>query len=220
MYSVSAMAGPAGTLYVAGGTQDAASFQGSLAAGTAPTWVSVNGGDGYGTSYDPSAGMIYATSDTLPRHPGRQGLGQYHRKCLVRGLGSDRYECRHRVPQPRGRQPGGLRRPGPAPGRRPVPVRALRGAAHQPDLGHGHGDRRSTPAPNDDHTYSALSFGGTYLGQPDPYILYAARGDGTLWFDAHLRRAGHPAHELGRSRRDPQPGPGPERLAPRLRPDR
>ena len=28
-----------------------------------------------------------------------------------------------------------------------------------------------------------ISFGGTYQGQPDPTILYAARGDGTLWFD-------------------------------------
>ena len=210
--------GPGRALYVAGGTQDAASFQGSLAPGTTTTWVSVNGGDGYGTSYDPSAGMIYATSDTLPGIQVAKASDNTIENVSFAGWDQIDTNASTGFPNLVAVSQADFGNPGQP---RAVALSQYGLYEAQPtSLTSGTVTVvQINPAPNDNHTYSALSFGGTYLGQPDPYILYAARGDGTLWFD-HTYAQRPPSSRAGRSRRDPQPGPGPGRLAPRLRPDR
>lgn len=179
-YSVAAMAGPFGQLYVAGGAQDTASFQSTISSSGQTSWVAVNGGDGFGSAYDIPTGMLYATSDNLGDMQVVQGGTNIIEPTKFSGWNdADKGEDASNFPSlvaVSSTYAGGPFTPSPV---------AFSGYAlyeAQPaSLTSGHVDVVQINAPGSD-TYSALVLGGTTpSGSADPYRLYAARGDGTLW---------------------------------------
>lgn len=183
-YSVSAMAGLSGMLYIGGGAQDTAAFQTTYANGQVGSWVAVNGGDGYGSAYDQSAGMLYATSDNLEDIQVAQAGTNAIQSVTFSGWNSADKGNASDFPSL-----VAVSNVAPAIGT-PNPV-VFSGCglyqAQPVSLSSGNVEVTMINAPGSSgDTYSALSFGGNYQGSPDPYILYAARGDGTLWFSDSL----------------------------------
>jgi hypothetical protein len=186
MYSVSAMATAAGQLYVAGGMQDTANAQALVTPDGSTTWVVGNSGDGDGTSFDPAAQMLYTTSDYLGGlevdyvSNGAQSAVTFSGFAFDDGPGNaadDPYTNFIEVSQV------------PATGTAPMPVAMSEFGLYEAvptSLTSGNVDMVMVKAPADNEAqYTALAYGGMnpVTGQPDPYILYAAREDGTLWYD-------------------------------------
>ncbi|MDR3634521.1 MAG: Ig-like domain repeat protein [Isosphaeraceae bacterium] len=179
-YSISALASPLGQLDVAGGAQDTAAFQSTISPAGQTSWIAVNGGDGYGSAYDPATEMLYATSDNL----GDIQVAQAGTSTIepVTFTGWDKSD-NSGVAFPSLVAVSTAVLGGPF---SPSPV-AFAGyglyEAQPASLTSGQVTVTEIKAPGGSgDTYSALSFGGTYQGSADPYILYAAKGDGTLWF--------------------------------------